>query len=70
MKTVEEMGHGVLDVFPLETSEEFLLRLLTDIFENHWNEIRFGTMVQGAVFEIAAPQSPATHFPFRWVPNG
>lgn len=58
MKTVEEMGHGVLDVFPLETSEEFLLRLLTDIFENHWSEIRFGTMVQGAVFEIAAPNPP------------
>ncbi len=58
MKTVNDPGMGTLDVFALDTSERALFRLLKDIFENHWEPIRFGTMVQGAVFEIRAPGAP------------
>ncbi len=58
METVEEKGMGTLEVFPLETTEETLFRLLEDVFENHWQTIVFGSMVQGAVFEIRAPNAP------------
>ena len=58
MKTVTEPGMGTLEVFPLDTSEQRLFRLLEDIFENHWQTIVFGSMVQGAVFEIRAPNAP------------
>jgi len=49
---------GRLELFPLETGEATLRALLTDIFRNHWQEIVFGTLVQGAVFEIRAPNAP------------
>lgn len=49
---------GTLEVFPLPTDEPTLLALFTDLFQEHWNEIRFGPLIQGAVFEIAAPQAP------------
>ncbi|QDU59761.1 hypothetical protein Pan216_05930 [Planctomycetes bacterium Pan216] len=56
--TVNEPGTGTLEIFPLPTDEEFLKRLLEDLFANHWQEFYFGTMVQGSVFEIKAPGPP------------
>ncbi|MFQ5985699.1 MAG: hypothetical protein ACE5LL_09350, partial [Alphaproteobacteria bacterium] len=58
VKTVVEPGMGTLEVFPLDTSEAFLFRLCRDIFENHWRPIRFGVLVQGAAWEIRAPNKP------------
>ena len=58
IQTVDEPGMGTLEVFPLDTSEEFLHGLLADVFRNHWREIVFGTLIQGAVFEIRAPNAP------------
>lgn len=55
---VEEAGNGTLEVFPLPVGQDFLLGLLTDIFENHWHEIHFGPAIQGAVWEIRAPCAP------------
>jgi len=55
---VEEPGDGRLEIFPLPADTETLQRLLTDIFENYWDRIHFGTLVQGAVFEIRAPNAP------------
>jgi len=49
---------GRLELFPLETGEATLRALLTDIFRNHWQEIVFGTLVQGAVFEIRFTAQP------------
>lgn len=49
---------GSVEIFPLTTDEENLRRLLSDIFENHWREVRFGILIQGAVFEIRAPRAP------------
>ena len=46
-RTVEELGNGVLEVWDLDTSEAFLNTLLIDLFENHWHEIVFGTLIQG-----------------------
>ena len=58
METTTEPGMGRLEIFALEPSEETLLALLEDLFANHWREIVFGTLIQGAVFEIRAPNAP------------
>ena len=58
MRLVEEEGMGTLEVFALSTEEDELRALLTELFTEHWQEIRFGTLIQGAVFEIAAPNAP------------
>lgn len=55
---VEEPGVGRLEVFPLPTDEAFLFGLLSDVFETWWDAIVFGTLIQGAVFEIHAPNPP------------
>lgn len=60
IRTVDEPGMGRLEIFRLDASEALLHALLKDIFENHWREIVFGTLIQGAVFEIRAPNAP-TH---------
>lgn len=57
-KTIEELGNGTLEVWELEVSETFLNHLLTDLFENHWQEIVFGTLIQGSVFEVKVDRPP------------
>lgn len=58
MKTVEEEGLGTVEIFPLPAEEALLKDLLTEVFRESWREIRFGILIQGAVFEIAAPGAP------------
>lgn len=48
----------MLEVFDLSTYADFLNRLLKAIFANHWDKIVFGTLIQGAVFEIKASNAP------------
>jgi hypothetical protein len=55
---VEEKGMGTLEIFPLDTSEKTLYTLLEDIYTNHWQEIAFGILIQGAAWEIKAPARP------------
>ncbi|TAL78195.1 MAG: hypothetical protein EPN75_11435 [Beijerinckiaceae bacterium] len=47
-----------IDVFELPTDSMSLESLLSDLFENHWREIVFGPIIQGAVFEWRAQQAP------------
>lgn len=54
---VEEYG-STLEVFPLPTDEATLLAVLTELFDQWWDQITFGTLVQGAAWEIAAPNRP------------
>jgi hypothetical protein len=43
--------HGSpVDIFPLPADEETLETLLRDLFENHWREITFGPIIQGAAY--------------------
>jgi nitrile hydratase accessory protein len=49
-----------LEVFPVPADEQTLHELLTITFGEHWRSIRFGTLIQGAVHEIAATQPPRT----------
>ncbi len=57
-KIIEEFGNGTLEIFPIEPTEATLYALLKDTFENYWQEIQFGIMIQGAVWEIKAPNAP------------
>lgn len=53
-----EVAHDDLEVFPLAVSEPVLLALLTDVFGNWWQHIRFGTLIDGAVYELRPPHEP------------
>jgi len=57
-RIVEEPGVGTLEVWALEPSEEVLHTLLRDLFTNHWRDITFGPLVQGAAYELRAPGEP------------
>ncbi|MFC3230745.1 hypothetical protein ACFOGJ_26090 [Marinibaculum pumilum] len=54
----EELGTGRLDIFPIPAEETVLLKAFEEIFRNHWSEIHFGYLVQGAAFEAKAPGPP------------
>lgn len=56
-RTTEEHEDD-LEVFPIRLDENTLYSILSLLFEEHWQEIRFGPLIQGAVFELAASQQP------------
>jgi hypothetical protein len=58
-----ETDGALVDVFLLPTDEETLAALLRDLFENHWREITFGPIIEGAAYEFKAP-SPPSHIGF------
>jgi hypothetical protein len=58
VRVVEEEGMGTMEIFALSTDEAELRALLSELFTEHWDSIRFGTLIQGSVFEIAAPNAP------------
>ncbi len=55
---VIEPGTGKLELWDIEVNEENLKSLLVDLFENHWKEIIFGPLIQGAAWEITANHPP------------
>jgi hypothetical protein len=55
---IVEPDGALLDVFSLPTDAASLEELIRDLFENHWNEIVFGPIVQGAAWEIHADRPP------------
>ena len=55
---IEEPGLGQVETFPLKTTQEELQSLLTDLFENHWTQLVFGILIEGAVFELTATDTP------------
>jgi hypothetical protein len=56
--TLDEPGIGQVEIFPIDPTEQTLLALLTEIFEDHWRDVVFGLLVQGAVFELQASERP------------
>ncbi len=57
-RVATEPGVGTVEIFPMATDEAALFALLTEVFENWWDKVAFGTLVQGAVYEIHAPNAP------------
>lgn len=56
-RTAEQQNDD-LEVFPLPVDEATLLDVLSTVFEGHWHAIQFGTLIQGAAFEIRATGKP------------
>lgn len=55
---VDEPGNGRVEIFALNTSEAALFSLCRDLFENAWQDLVFGILIQGAAWEIRAPCAP------------
>jgi hypothetical protein len=56
-----EADGSTAEVFTLPTDVVSLEALLRDLFENHWQEITFGPIIQGSAWELRAPQAPMVH---------
>jgi len=57
-RVVEEPGMGRVEIFPLATDEPALFALIKHLFETYWQTIFFGTLIQGAAWEVKAPGPP------------
>jgi hypothetical protein len=55
---ITEPPNRQIELFPLPVDESVLQKLLIQLFEQHWQQIRFGVMIPGAVYEIKAPNKP------------
>lgn len=44
--------------WPLPTDEDSLLRLLRLLFDEYWNDMWFGLLIEGSALEVAAPNAP------------
>ena len=47
-----------VECFPVQLDEAVLKQLISDIYQQYWDRIHFGTLIQGAVWEIAVDQPP------------
>jgi len=56
-RIVDEDG-SLADVFPLPTDEASLEELLRGLFTEHWRDITFGPIIQGAAWEMKAAKAP------------
>lgn len=56
-RVVDEDG-ATLEVFALPIDAASLETLLRDLFQNHWREITFGPIIQGAAWELHAAEAP------------
>lgn len=54
---IDEYGEDT-EIFPIAVDEDVLRRILDALFGRWWADIRFGPIVQGAVYELRAPQQP------------
>jgi nitrile hydratase accessory protein len=55
---VDEPGNGDVEIFPIAVDEETLRGALEGLFTRWWRHIRFGPIIQGAVYELQAPHEP------------
>ena len=53
-----EADGAPVDVFALPTDEASLEKLLRELFAEHWDDITFGPLIQGAAWEMKAPRAP------------
>lgn len=56
-RQIEPDGAPV-DVFELPSDEASLEKLLRGLFTEHWQDITFGPLIQGAAWEMKAAQAP------------
>lgn len=61
-KTVENLDGTKTFYEFFDASPARMESLFRDLYENHWNKIRFGPAVRGAIFELALTEKPAVRF--------
>jgi hypothetical protein len=57
-RRIRDEDGAAVDVFPLPTDEASLETLLRELFTEHWRDITFGPIIQGAAWEMRAAQAP------------
>lgn len=50
-------GGGREQVWPIPADEQSLLNLMHILFDEYWDDIWFGVLVEGAAWEVAAPNA-------------
>jgi nitrile hydratase accessory protein len=55
---VDEAGLGDVEIFPIAVTEARMLGTLDRLFTHWWPNMRFGPIIQGAVYELRAPHRP------------
>lgn len=55
---VDTPDGGTEHLWPLPTDEATLLDLIGTLFTDHWQQIRFGPLIEGAAWEVGAPCAP------------
>ena len=53
-----EITHDDLEVFPVQVTQERLLAILDTLFDDWWQHIAFGPLIQGAAYELRATSPP------------
>ncbi len=57
-KIIENLDGSKMEYEYMDPSAEKMEKLFRDLYENHWNRIRFGPCVQGSVFELSLTEKP------------
>jgi hypothetical protein len=57
-RRIRDEDGAAVDVFPLPTDEASLETLLRELFTEHWRDITFGPIIQGAAWEMRTAQAP------------
>ena len=57
-KIITLTSRGYEEVFPVSTQEDVLFSIFEDIFQNFYDKIHFGPLIEGAAWEVAAPNKP------------
>ncbi len=59
-QTTHTSDGRIEEIWPLPLAEEFLVRLLTDVFENYHDRVAFGPLIPGAAYELKSPGKPVS----------
>lgn len=59
---IENLDGTSTECFGIDPTEERLLALLRELFEDAWNDIVFGPCLQGAVFELRFSDRPKVDY--------
>lgn len=54
-----EAGAVSREIWALPAEEAFLEAFLTDVFCNHWKDLRFGPLIEGAAYELQPVAAPS-----------
>lgn len=58
LEIVENLDGTKMEYEYMDASPERMEKLFRDLYENRWNQLRFGPCVQGAVFELVLTEKP------------